>query len=113
MTLIVPVTELIARYPVLQHLLDLKNGGWRFLPMWPGQDYLDGFRKWPGDWTDSIRCKAEDDALGIRTDRDNAIVWEYTGSLAEVVHEFMVLPHPGHRLAPQLAKGKGPQRCTR
>lgn len=111
MSLIIPGTAegaMVAVYPVLQHLLDLKDGGWKFLPPEPGLDYLDGFHKWPGAWTDSVRFKSEDDALGIRTDRDRAIVWEFTGSLAEVVHELMLLPHPGDRLAPRLAKGRGP-----
>jgi hypothetical protein len=109
-SLIVPSAAVVAIYPVLQHLLDLKDGGWQFLPMEWGQDFLDGFHRWPGGWTDSIRFKGEDDALGIRTDRDNAITWEFAGSLAEVVHEFLVLPHPGDRLAPRLARGSGPGR---
>ncbi|RDI19663.1 hypothetical protein [Lentzea flaviverrucosa] len=109
MTLIVPGSSLVAIYPVLQHLLDLKDGGWKFLPMEPGHDYLDGFHAWGGGWRDSLRVKDEGDALGIRTDRDNSITWEFAGSLADVVHEFMVLPHPGDRLAPRLARGHGPR----
>ncbi|HEX7308743.1 hypothetical protein [Lentzea sp.] len=108
MTLIVPGASLVATYPVLQHLVDLRSGGWRFLPLGPEDEFLDGFHKWPGGWTDSLRVKNEGDALGIRTDRDNAITWEFAGSLADVVHEFMVLPHPGDRLAPRLARGHGP-----
>lgn len=108
MTLIVPEGAIVAAYPVLQHLIDLRSGGWRFIPPEPGHDYIDGFHRWPGGWIDSIRFKSEGDALGIRTDSDRAIVWELTGSLAEVVHELLLLPHPGDRLAPRLAKGRGP-----
>ncbi|WP_112273588.1 hypothetical protein [Lentzea terrae] len=73
-----------------------------------GQAFLDGFHRWPGGWVDSIRFHDEDDALGIRVDRDNAIVWELTDALAMVVNELLLLPTPNHRLAPRLAKGKGP-----
>lgn len=98
----------VALYPELRHLLDLRDGGWRFLPIEPGRDQLDGFRRWQGGWRDAVRLKNESDALGLRLDRDNMITWEFSGSLAEVVHELMLLPHPGDRLAPRLAKGRGP-----
>lgn len=108
--LVVPGTTeaaAVAAYPPLQHLLDLLDGGWRFLPIVAAQ--LDGFRRWPDGWTDGIRVRHAGDALGIRTDRDQRIVWEFSGSLGEVVGELLLLPAPGHRLAPRLARGHGPQ----
>lgn len=111
MTLIVPGSpEAVAveLFPILRPLLDLKGGGWKFLPYQEGQEFLDGFREWRGGWVDSIRFHDEGDALGIRVDGDNAIVWELTDSLAVVVNELLLLPTPGDRLAPRLAKGRGP-----
>lgn len=99
---------IVAVYPPLRHLLDLVDGGWRFLPVRPGRDEIDGFRQWPGGWRDGVRFRDAGDALGIRTDRDTCIVWEFAGSLADVVQELLLLPHPGSRLAPRLAKGHGP-----
>jgi hypothetical protein len=110
--LIVPAVseaEIVRAYPVLRHLLDLRNGGWRFLPIEVGRDQIDGFRQWPGGWRDAIRFKDSGDALGVRLDRDHAITWEYAGALADVVGELLLLPHPGSRLAPRLAKGRGPE----
>jgi hypothetical protein len=109
--LIVPAAgeaAIVKAYPVLCHLLDLRNGGWRFLPMEAGREQIDGVRQWPGGWRDGIRFKDAGDALGLRLDRGYAITWEYTGSLADVVQELLLLPHPGSRLAPRLAKGTGP-----
>ncbi|TQM83265.1 hypothetical protein FHX81_5683 [Saccharothrix saharensis] len=100
---------IVAAYPELQHLLDLRHGGWRFLPIEPGRSQIDGFRKWPAGWTDAIRIKDSGDALGLRLDGEHAITWEYAGALAEVVQELLLLPQPSSRLAPRLARGKGPK----
>ncbi|MEU3649783.1 hypothetical protein AB0E59_40880 [Lentzea sp. NPDC034063] len=111
MTLIVPGSPeavAVGLFPVVRPLLDLKGGGWTFLPYQEGQAFLDGFHRWPGGWVDSIRFHDEGDALGIRVDRDNAIVWELTDSLAVVVNELLLLPTPEDRLAPRLARGTGP-----
>ncbi|MFE9747590.1 hypothetical protein ACFYOT_22030 [Saccharothrix saharensis] len=99
----------VAAYPELRHLLDLRQGGWRFLPIEAGRSQIDGFRRWPDGWSDAIRIKDSGDALGLRLDRDHAITWEYAGALAEVVQELLLLPQPSSRLAPRLAKGKGPR----
>jgi hypothetical protein len=102
----------VAVYPELQHLVDLKGGGWRFLSIEAGRSQIDGFRQWSGGWRDAIRIKNTGDALGLRLDRDHAITWEYAGSLANVVQELLLLPQPGSRLAPRLAKGSGPRLLT-
>jgi hypothetical protein len=64
--------------------------------------------KWADGWRDAIRIKDSGDALGLRLDGDHAITWEYAGALAEVVQELLLLPQPGSRLAPRLARGRGP-----
>lgn len=112
MTLILPgssETAAVELFPLLRPLLDLKLAAWKFLPFGPEDEYLDGFRRWPGPWTDSIRFRDESDVLAIRTDPDNRITWERTDSLVVIVGELMLLPHPGDRLAPRLAKGRGPR----
>ncbi|ROP40717.1 hypothetical protein [Saccharothrix texasensis] len=102
--------EIVKAYPVLRYLVDLREGGWRFLPIEPGRDQIDGYRQWPGPWRDGIRFQDEDDALGLRLRLDDGvrITWERTGTLAEVVNELLILPAPDSRLAPRLAKGHGP-----
>lgn len=95
-----------AVYPSLRHLLDLRDGGWKFLPLVAAQ--LDGFRQWPDGWTDCVRVRHAGDALGLRMDRDHRITWEHAAGLGEVVRELLLLPPPGHRLAPRLARGHGP-----
>ncbi|GAB2966639.1 hypothetical protein [Saccharothrix stipae] len=111
MKLIVPgaaEAAIVVLYPPLRYLFDLVDGGWRFLPVESGREQIDGFRLWPGGWRDGVRFRDVGDALGLRMDRDARITWECTGSLAEVVQELLLLPHPGSRLAPRLAKGHGP-----
>lgn len=110
MTALVPGTPeaAVERFPVLRPLLDLRGGGWQFLPYQEGQAFLDGFRRWPGGWVDSIRFHDEGDALGIRVNSENEITWERTGTLAEIVGELLLLPSPSDRLAPRLARGHGP-----
>ncbi|MEU4803618.1 hypothetical protein [Actinosynnema sp. NPDC023587] len=61
---------------------------------------LDGFRQWPGGWADGIRVRHAGEALGIRTDPDQRIVWEETGPFGEIAGGLLLLPAPGHRLAP-------------
>ncbi|QFZ17568.1 hypothetical protein [Saccharothrix syringae] len=102
--------EIVKAYPVLRGLLDLRAGGWKFLPVEPGREEIDGYRQWPGPWRDAIRFRDEDDALGLRLRLDDGVhlVWERTGGLAEIVNELLLLPAPGHRLAPRLARGHGP-----
>ncbi|GGP51986.1 hypothetical protein [Saccharothrix coeruleofusca] len=101
--------EIVRAYPPLRHLLYLRDAAWRFLPLQPGRDQIDGVRVWPDGWRDAIRFRDADDALGLRLDRDTAITWEHTGALADVVQELLALPHPRSRLAPRLAKGRGPE----
>lgn len=107
-------------YPSLKSLALLCDAGWRFLPIEGDEDtaVLEGFKRWPDGWRDCIRIREENDALGLRirmsADRHTrpVIVWEHSGSLADVVHRLMGLPTPGMRLAPALAIGTAPTLWT-
>jgi hypothetical protein len=100
----------VLAFPEIEYLLIIRDGGWRFLPPEPGRDQLDGFRLWPEGWCDGIRVRSGTDVLGIRTNPDDAIVWERGGSLTDVVTELLALPAPGEPNAPRLIIGRGPDR---
>ena len=113
--------EAVKLFPSLQHLILLRDAGWKFLPVEdPGDPNaeLDAVRIWPAGWRDCIRVRDESDALGLRirvpADKHtaSAIVWERSGTLAEVVHELLALPAPGAQLAPTLVIGAAPKLWT-
>lgn len=113
--------EAVKLFPSLQHLILLRDAGWKFLPVEdPGDPNaeLDAVRIWPAGWRDCIRVRDEADALGLRicvpADKHTAptIVWERSGTLAEVVNELLVLPTPGTQLAPTLVIGTAPTLWT-
>ncbi|GAB2870846.1 hypothetical protein [Lentzea nigeriaca] len=118
-----PLTDAqaVKLFPSLQHLILIREAGWKFLPVKnPGDPdaELDGARIWPAGWRDCIRVRDETDALGLRirvpADKHTApsIVWERGGTLAEVVHELLTLPSPGAPLAPTLVIGAVPKLWT-
>jgi len=100
----------VAAYPEIGLLLVIRDAGWRFLPPAPGQDWLDGFRAWPGGWRDGMCVRSVGDALAIRTNPDGDLVWEHTGTLVDVVTELLVLPVPGDPSGPRLVIGSSPER---
>lgn len=108
-------------FPSLQHLIIIRDAGWKFFPVKdPGDPNaeLDAAKIWPGGWRDCIRIRDESDALGLRirvhADQHTApeIVWEFGGTLPEVVHELLALPAPGAQLAPTLVIGTAPKLWT-
>lgn len=111
--------EAVRLFPSLQHLILIREAGWRFLPIEdPGDPKaeLDAARIWPAGWRDCIRVRDETDALGLRIrilpNEPAAIVWEHSGTLADVVHELLTLPAPDSRLAPTLVIGAAPKLWT-
>ena len=100
----------LAEFPELQHLIDLVNAGWVFLPsMIDGVvNELHGVRMWPGGWADGVRVRGMADARALRSDFDGGLVWERSGSLAEVVDALITLPPPETQGAPRLVKGSAP-----
>ncbi|MEV6714830.1 hypothetical protein AB0M48_22675 [Lentzea sp. NPDC051208] len=113
--------EAVKLFPSLQNLILIRDAGWKFLPIDdPGDPNaeLDAARVWSNGWRDCIRVRDETDALGLRicvpADQHSAptIVWERSGTLAEVVHQLLALPAPGMRLAPTLAIGTAPKLWT-
>ncbi|MEU4804348.1 hypothetical protein [Actinosynnema sp. NPDC023587] len=111
MTALVPLTEaeILARYPGLEGLVLLRCAGWKFLPVEEEREQLDAARVWPHGWRDALRIRSETDALGLRMRVETReIVWDYAGTLRDVVSELLVLPVPGARRAPMLAIGTAP-----
>ncbi|GGM67168.1 hypothetical protein GCM10012275_42100 [Longimycelium tulufanense] len=102
----------VRAFPELRHLITIRDAGWRFLPA-PKVDgvpvRVDGFRD-HGGYQDAIRVESPTNAMGLRMTCDDppGIVWERTGTLGEVVTELVLLPPPGHRLAPYLVTGTAP-----
>ena len=93
--------EAVKLFPSLQHLILIREAGWTFLPIDdPGDPnaVLDAARIWPAGWRDCIRVRDESDSLGLRIhvmpDEPAEIVWERSGTLAEVVHELLSLLAP-------------------
>jgi hypothetical protein len=120
---VTPLTdaEAVKLFPSLQHLILIREAGWKFLPIDdPGDPnaVLDAARIWSAGWRDCIRVREETDAIGLRirvpADKHTApaIVWERSGTLAEVVHELLALPAPGERHAPTLITGAAPKLWT-
>lgn len=103
------VAEALAAYPELASLMAL-NGAWRWMP--PPRDEstgemteLHGIRTWANSGeVDAIRVRTVTDAMGVRVDADNGVLWQREGGLTEVVHGLLELPEPGDRLAPRLVK---------
>lgn len=108
--------EVAKLFPELRPLIDIRNAGWKFLPVGNGPDIpeLDAARVWHGGWRDALRIRTATDAMGlrIRLPADNhtrpEIVWEFSGTLADVVGELLVLPMPEARAAPNLIIGSAP-----
>ncbi|MGO1056961.1 hypothetical protein [Crossiella sp. CA198] len=107
----------IHAYPVLAGLAMIKDAGWSFLHRSvvdgvPTQ--IDGFRAWPDGWIDAIRVLSETDAMALRTNGDEppGLVWERTGTLADVIEGLLGLPMPDDRLSPRLVRAKGPMLWT-
>jgi hypothetical protein len=113
--------EAVQLFPSLQHLVLLREAGWRFLPVEgvdTGGPVLDGVKQWPEGWRDCVRVKDETDALGLRihvaanAHVESEIVWEFSGTLEETVHELLAMPAPGDRFAPSLTIGSAPKLWT-
>lgn len=105
--------EAVKLFPSLEYLVLIRESGWTFLPIDdPGDPdaVLDAARVWPGGWRDCIRVRDEADALGLRiqvvSEQPAEIVWERSGTFAEVVHELLSL------LPPTPADGAEPEPQT-
>lgn len=98
-----------------QPLLDLRAAGWRFTPVIANGEVtgLNAVRTWPGsDWADGLMMLSPTDVKALRTDPEGGVVWQRTGTLAEVVTELITLPHPDTPGAPRLVKAKVPSLWT-
>lgn len=111
----VAAAEAVRRYPQLAGLHALATAGWRFRLHEPGGTLIqvDGFRCWPHGVTDALSLRSETDARGLRTVGDEAgIVWQDTGTMANVVDKLLNLPDPASPLAPSLIRGAAPRLWT-
>jgi hypothetical protein len=101
----------LAEFPELQRLVELRNAGWIFLPTVVARCVVQvhGVRTWPGGWADALRVRYTTDAAGLRNDHTGGITWQLEGTLMEVVDGLLTLPPPDDRLAPRLVVGKAPR----
>lgn len=106
----VPLEEAVRRYPRLAGLQTLVDRRWLFITHRDENGrpvHLDGFLCWPGDVTDALSVHSETNAFGVRTLGDeNDLVWQRTGTLADVVDGLLELPAPDAPNAPRLVIGR-------
>jgi hypothetical protein len=102
--------EALRTFPELITLRTLKAAGWKFRTRLDEADQLvgiDGWHDWPGGWRDGLGIRSSTDACGIRKFGDD-LVWDFSGTLSDVLAELLVLPRPGDRTAPRLVVGSAP-----
>ena len=103
----------VAAYPALAGIICLREAGWTFVHRDVIDDVpttVEGFRLWPGGWMDVVRVLGDAEAMALRTDGSEppGIVWERTGTLADITDALRSLPAPDHHLAPRLVRATGP-----
>ncbi len=103
----------VAAFPALAGVITLREANWSFVHLNVIRGVpttVEGFRAWPGGWIDAIRVLGDTEAMALRTDgaEPPGIVWEKTGTLADVIEALQALPAPDHRLAPRLVRATGP-----
>jgi hypothetical protein len=89
----------LAAYPELQRLIDLREAGWRFMPLTEGGELVElrGLRTWSGTGcADALRVRYSTDARGLRVDHTGAVIWQRDGTLGDVVDGLISLPAPGN-----------------
>lgn len=93
----------LAEFPELRRLVDLRNAGWQFMPVWAEGELVEvrGVRTWPRNWVDAIAVRFTTDAAGLRCDPSGGVVWERFGNLDAVVEGLLTLPSPGDPAAPR------------
>lgn len=97
--------QALAEFPQLGRLLELREVGWLFLPLRGGDGELDelrGVRLWPGGYADALRLRYVTDAAAIRCDQAGGLLWQRTGTLADVADGLLALPAPDKPGAPSL-----------
>ncbi len=100
----------LAEFPELRRLVDLRNAGWRFVPVSADGELVEvrGVRAWPEGWADAIVVRFTNDAAGLRCDPSGGVVWERAGNLADVVDGLLTLPVPSDPAAPRLVLRRSP-----
>jgi hypothetical protein len=88
----------LAAYPELQRLVDLRDVGWRFMPVSEDGELVElrGLRTWPdAGCADALRVRYSTEARGLRVDHAGTVVWQRDGTLGDVVEGLIGLPAPG------------------
>jgi hypothetical protein len=102
----------VAAYPQLARLVELRDGGgWFFQPIHV-QDELElltGARIWPDGWSDALAIRDQGDARAFRCDPAGGEVWKREGSLIEAIDGLMELPAPDQPNAPRLVTARAPE----
>lgn len=104
------LSAVLAEYPELRRLIDLRDAGWRFVPIVDCGEVVElrGVRTWPGGWADALLVRYVTDARGVRVDRSGGITWQREGTLTDVVDDLITLHTPRDRAAPCLVVGRVP-----
>lgn len=106
------VESALAAYPELQHLADLRDAGWFFMPVQDRDGELvevRGVRRWSGSGSaDAVMVRYTTDVAALRTDHAGGVVWQREGTLTEVVDGLLALPPPAASGAPRLVRGRSP-----
>jgi len=94
----------LAEFPELRRLVELRDSGWKFLPVTAEDGELvevRGARSWPGNWVDALVVRFTTDAAGLRCDPSGGVVWHREGDMSDVVDGLLALPAPGDPAAPR------------
>jgi hypothetical protein len=106
---LLPLPDALARWPVLQRLIDAREIGWVFAYVEQrGVAEVTALYAWPDGSLDVMRMRGETDAEALRVDPADYIVWKHDGTVADVIDRVSELRPPGDALAPRLALGRAP-----
>lgn len=91
-----PGTDPWATFLGLRRLGELTAAGWLMQRLTTDADRLEipGARVWPGGWADALLIRALTDAVAVRRDPHNAVVWQCHGDVDTVMDELAALPPP-------------------
>lgn len=103
-------SEILRLTPNVRHVTMLRDAGWGFVHRRNDAGELVGidcYRRWAGRYVDGIVIKSDTDAAAMRmiaTDPPDPpnLIWDKSGSLAEVVTAVLSLPAPSSQTTPLL-----------
>ncbi|PXY21110.1 hypothetical protein [Prauserella muralis] len=87
----------VAAWPEVQHLIDLRDGGWSFAHKYGDNGeirQINGKYVHPSGHVDGLRVRERNDAAAVRWDGDGRVLWEHEGGVVDVVEGLLGLPNP-------------------